>query len=418
MTIFTELSIACRSILAGATFLAVVSLFALVLYGISSRARAWTVTLNAVLFLATTGFAAYVMCVAVEPENNPLSIPWLWLLVIAAALFVYGICAIAVTRYKQKDVLSPSSVKETLDNLDSGVCFADGSGRIILVNRAMAKLSSVLIGSYPQTINELKNSLEDLKTDGVEKVGNFMYRFPDGRVWRFVIELMTDESLNGFTQVTAQDVTEIYHTNEEIRAENEKLKEAIEEMKKLMVRLADRVREQETLALKIRIHNDIGASLLALSQILSTGNDENAEEHLRLLQHAVWHFSGSDEGGEQSFGDVKETAKKLGITLSLKGNLPAEDDIKKIILLAAKECVTNCYKHAGGKTVTVAVTERKDLYTVTVTNDGAPPKEPIKEGGGLTSLRETVENAGGEMHVSHAPNFVLILNLPKGGKKK
>ena len=168
MTIFTLLPIAERSILAGALFLASVSLLALVLYGFLSHTRLWINVVNAVLFLAVTGFAAYVMSVTVEPENYPLSIPWLWILVIAIPLFVYGICAIVVTRYKRKDVLSPSSVKETLDNLDSGICFADGNGRIILVNKTMAKLSSVLLGSYPQTITEVEKALSN--ADG-NKIG-------------------------------------------------------------------------------------------------------------------------------------------------------------------------------------------------------------------------------------------------------
>ncbi|MBQ4475718.1 MAG: hypothetical protein II935_05950, partial [Bacteroidales bacterium] len=59
-----------------------------------------------------------------------------------------------------------------------------------------------------------------------------------------------------------------------------------------------------------------------------------------------------------------------------------------------------------------------DSYVVTITNSGNPPKGAIKEGGGLTSLRQTVENAGGEMYVSHKPNFTLILNLPREDKRK
>ena len=417
MTIFTLLPIAERSILAGALFLASVSLLALVLYGFLSHTRLWINVVNAVLFLAVTGFAAYVMSVTVEPENYPLSIPWLWILVIAIPLFVYGICAIVVTRYKRKDVLSPSSVKETLDNLDSGICFADGNGRIILVNKTMAKLSSVLLGSYPQTITEVEKALSN--ADGnIERLDDNLYRFPDGKVWRFVTVPFEDKALTGFTQTTAQDVTEVYNVNEEIRADNEKLKAAIAETNKLMVRLADRIREQETLALKIKVHNDIGSSLISLSQVLTTGNNENVEELLRGLQHAIWHFNTSDGAKENTFDNVKNQAETMGITLSFQGKIPTGTTIEKIVVLAAQECVTNCTKHAGGDAVTVKITEREDSYVVTITNSGTPPKEEIKEGGGLTSLRQTVENAGGEMYVSHKPNFTLILNLPREDKRK
>ena len=185
-----------------------------------------------------------------------------------------------------------------------------------------------------------------------------------------------------------------------------------------MVRLADRIREQETLALKIKVHNDIGSSLISLSQVLTTGNNENVEELLRGLQHAIWHFNTSDGAKENTFDNVKNQAETMGITLSLQGKIPTGTTIEKIVVLAAQECVTNCSKHAGGDAVTVKITERKDFYVVTITNSGTPPKEAIKEGGGLTSLRQTVENAGGEMYVSHKPNFTLILNLPREDKRK
>ena len=172
----------------------------------------------------------------------------------------------------------------------------------------------------------------------------------------------------------------------------------------------------DTLALKIKVHNDIGASLIALSQVLTTGDDDNVESLLRDLQHAVWHFNTSDETRKDTFDDVKKQAKTIGITLTLQGHIPTE--IENVILLAAKECVTNCSKHAGGTAVNVEIAERKDYYVVTVTNNGNPPKGAIKEGGGLTSLRQTVENAGGEMYVSHKPHFTLILNLPREEKRK
>ena len=417
MTNFALLPIAERSLLAGALFLASVSLLALLLYGILSRAKAWKLAFNGVFFVALTGFNAYVMAVAVQPDELSLSFPWLWLLVIATPLFLYSVCAIAVEHTKRKNVLSPSSVKETLDNLDSGICFGDGNGRIILVNRAMATLSSVLIGSYPQTVGELSDALVHADRDGkIEKISDNLFRFPDCKVWRFITVPFEDKSLVGFTQTTAQDVTEIYATNEEIRAENARIREAIEETKKLMVRLSDRVREQETLALKIKVHNDIGASLIALSQLLSCENYENAEEQLRDLQRAVWHFNTSKTSRE-TVEDVKKQAVSMGINLVFDGRMPEGEKNEKIFVLAAKECVTNCSKHARGDVVNVKMVEKKDLYIVTITNNGVPPKEEIKEGGGLTSLRQTVENAGGEMIVSHAPEFSLVLKLPRENKK-
>lgn len=416
MTVFTLLPMAQRGILAGVVFLSSVSLLALVLYGLLSRARAWLNAANTALFLALTGFTVYAMCAAAEPERYLLSMPWLWMPGIAVPMVLYGIVSIALIHDRRRDTLSPSSVKETLDNLDSGICFSDGNGRIILVNKTMAKLASILLGSYPQTQGELTAALA--RPDGkAEKLGD-LYRFSDGKVWRFVSVTFEEGSLKGFVQTTAQDVTEVYNVNEKILAENEKLKEAIAETKALMVRLADRIREQETLALKIKVHNDIGSSLIALSQLLTAGEGENAERLLFDLQHAVWHFNTPDEPRKDTLDDVRRQAGTMGITLTVLGVIPTGTTVERIIVLAAKESVTNCYKHAGGDTVILRIAERNDQFMVTVTNNGESPKEEITEGGGLTSLRQTVEKAGGEMFVSAAPTFSLILNLPKEDKTK
>ena len=75
--------------------------------------------------------------------------------------------------------------------------------------------------------------------------------------------------------------------------------------------------------------------------------------------------------------------------------------------------MTNCVNHAKGNRVTVEIAEHFNIYTVTITNNGEPPKHRIVEGGGLSNLRRSVEAAGGEMYISHSPAFALILSLPR-----
>lgn len=51
------------------------------------------------------------------------------------------------------------------------------------------------------------------------------------------------------------------------------------------------------------------------------------------------------------------------------------------------------------------------MYQIRFTNDGKPPKGPIAEGGGLSNLRRSAEDAGGQMQTIGSPVFALILNL-------
>ena len=75
------------------------------------------------------------------------------------------------------------------------------------------------------------------------------------------------------------------------------------------------------------------------------------------------------------------------------------------------ECMTNCARHAGGTRVFVKITNNKVLCKVQITNNGKKPVEGSQEGGGLTSLRKTVEREGGKMQVIFSPEFELILLL-------
>lgn len=415
MTIFTLLPIAERNLLAGALFFVTAGLLAVVLFQYLTHSRLWRSIVNSVLFIILTGITAYVMASAVKPEIYSLSVAWIWLLIIAVILLCYEVCAIVWEYRRNKKQLSSASIKETLDNLVSGICFADKSGRIILINVAMSKLTSALIGSYPQMLWEILSSLEQPSAEsGVEKLDGSLYRFPDGKVWRFNTVSLQGEELNGFTQTTAQDVTEIYETTAKLKEDNEELHETIKEILKLYDRLSDRVREQETLALKIRVHNESGENLLAISQMIDTGETDNVEDQLKNLQHALWHFAGTGNSARDTFDEAEQQAKAMGISLTLDGSIPMSARVEKIIVLACRECVTNCKKHAKGSAVNVKITNRDNFYTVSITNDGEKPKDEIKEGGGLTSLRQTIENAGGEMHVSHKPHFALIIDLPKG----
>ena len=73
--------------------------------------------------------------------------------------------------------------------------------------------------------------------------------------------------------------------------------------------------------------------------------------------------------------------------------------------------MTNCARHAGGTRVFVKITNNKQLCKVRITNNGKKPAEGSQEGGGLTSLRKTVEREGGKMQVTFCPEFELTLLL-------
>ena len=91
--------------------------------------------------------------------------------------------------------------------------------------------------------------------------------------------------------------------------------------------------------------------------------------------------------------------------------MPLEPLIYDLVVKAVRECVTNCVRHACGTAVFVRIAGLPGGYGVTITNDGKKPQGRIVEGGGLSDLRRSVESAGGEMSVSHYPEFALKLTM-------
>lgn len=332
-------------------------------------------------------------------------------LAIIAALIHIPVETVFCLKYRRNH-LSPYAIKEAMDDLSSGVCFADASGRIILCNRQMGKLSSELLGSYPQTAGELENALSSPPIKSrVRRISEepVLYRFPDETVWRFRRAELPD----GICQFTAQDVTALHNTNEILRADNEELKAVNEKLRRMYDRLADRIREQEILDLKMRIHDNIGASLIAISDMMNHDADGDMDKQLAILQDAVSYLTNDRPVSRDTFEEARQKAAAMKVSLILKGSIPQDTAAESLIVSAAKECVTNCVNHAKGNRVTVEITEHLDILHITITNNGEVPKEKITEGGGLSNLRKSVEAAGGEMSISHSPVFALILNLPR-----
>ena len=77
--------------------------------------------------------------------------------------------------------------------------------------------------------------------------------------------------------------------------------------------------------------------------------------------------------------------------------------------------MTNTVRHAKGTRLFVLLERTGTLWTIRCTNNGAAPSGPIREGGGLSSLRRQVEREGGTMTVESTPRFVLTILTEEGG---
>ena len=353
-------------------------------------------------------------------NNHPsflLKIP-IWIFLAGMSLLIFCLCLLVRNEILTcRNNISAWSVKETMDDVPCGVCVSDSWGRIVLSNKKMRELSRMLIGAVLQNYEDLKQVLDGNKSvQGVTRLSpeNSVLYLPNGTVWMFQNYMLTEEEVAGYLQTVAFDVTEIYFNSEKIRMKNEKLELLNQKLKKMYEQIDESIREQETLKMKMQVHDSFGRSLLTIRRMLE-GNKEPdyMKNQLEILKQSVYILSGiMQDDTEKQYEESIKHAEKLGVSVEIEGELCDEYQVALITDKAIRECVTNCIRHAHGRRVYVQSHKTREGWKVCITNDGERPKEGCREGGGLSALREVVERDGGKMTTKFEPEFLLALKLP------
>ena len=308
-------------------------------------------------------------------------------------------------------------IKESFDNLPIAACFFDKNGVVRLINRRMLAIANWLRKGGIQSLAEMRDALRSPPAN-VRCLDPrlWIYRFPDGKALRFAQEQITTKAGVRYTQITAADVTELIRKQNQLKAENAKLAEANERLRRLLVQMPEIIREEETLAMKLRVHDDIGHSILAARRVLLQQTDlKELRANAALWEQSISVLFRSSQITAQSepLEAAKKRAEELGVRVLLTGREPQRQWIRTLSALAICECAANCVRHADGTELYVHFRQKPDCMEVALTNNGAAPKEKITEGGGLSMLRQRIEEAGGKMEVWSIPRFTLMLSLPE-----
>lgn len=305
-------------------------------------------------------------------------------------------------------------IKESFDNMPIAACFFDKRGVVRLVNHRMLSVCSELCDNGIQTLDELKEALKSPKKAVSIDKSIPLYRFTDGTILKLEETIISDRQGDTYTQVTAVDVTDLIERQEELKRENEELAEVNAAARRLYENMAEIVRDEEILAMKMRVHDDLGHSIIVARKALTDNDDIEAlkknasawESSIELLYHANFDNEDTDD-----LEYALRRAEALGVKVIIDGDFPKAEKLRYLFSLAVRECVNNCVKHAGGNEVYAHVTHSDKGYTVQITNNGSPPLKKIVEGGGLSALRKRFEANGGKMVVESFPSFTLTVSL-------
>lgn len=356
-----------------------------------------------------------------EPACNwvlkqPVAFVVLWLL----AFTVVPCLALAREYSLWKHSITRFSIKESMDQLPMGLCFSHTNGVILLANGRMNALCHQILGRELQDAERFWEILTGcMPLQGAQRLsvkGEHLLRFPDGTVRSFRRDTITMEGAP-IVQITAVDITEPYRLTEKLREQNEALDEMNTRLRRYGENVDELVRKQEWLDTKVRIHGEFGQALLAARRFLAQPDAAKADHGALLGQWskniAILRQSTGPNDGEHTLKELYEAAQSVGIRIALDGQFPDSPRQKSLIVSAAAEALTNAVKHAGATELSIRIEQTQQAYLAVFTNNGRKPPGPITEGGGLGNLRKQIERAGGTMQTAAAPEFALIVRLPK-----
>lgn len=305
-------------------------------------------------------------------------------------------------------------IKESFDNMPIAVCFFDDKGIIRLTNHRMLTVSNELCSRGIQTLSEFHEALQAPQKASLIDEKTLMYRFFDGTVLRFEETHITDGNGKKYTQITAVDVTALVEVQEELRHENKQLAEANAAARRLYENMAEIVRDEEILSMKMRVHDDIGHSIIAAKKALMNDEDiEAVRKNASIWENSIELLHHANSMNEQS-DDLEYAIKRaeaLGVKIIIDGEFPTREKLRHLFSLALRECTNNCVKHANGNEIYAEISHRDNRCFLTVTNNGNPPAKEITEGGGLSGLRSRFERNSGTMTVKSFPKFELVVSL-------
>ena len=345
----------------------------------------------------------------------PLPMWLLWGITFAADLLL--IWDIAGLRRLGRQALSRDSIKQALDMLPSGICYFTSSGSVKLCNMQMHILFRTLSQSDLQTLAELQDALSDCDAcSGVIRLSQEMqtYLFPDGKAWRYRQTEVKDSDGALYTEAVFSDVTELYNKNLELKAQIKRLKAISRELKWLSDNALILTREKEVLSAKTKLHDDMGAGLIAIRHILNNNGTQEAANAVDVFRRAVSaiKYDNAYPQGRSELDRFLQDAEAVGIKVDLSGELPRQEELRRVMILAMRECLTNSVRHAGATTLHIAVEKTGDSISMKITNDGRPPETEVVPKGGLHNLYRHIMDCGGRMEIQSKPVFALTVVLP------
>ena len=371
-------------------------------------------------------FAENAMLQRQEPGNPAVGgMPvWIiWAIVIVSTLWIFNM--IWHSRRREQLQVSVRSIREGIDNLPVALAFFRENGQVALANRRMYQISNELTGSTVISEQELYRILEGKlsQIQGIEltELDRPTLELADGSIWGVTGEQIRLQN-ESYDQVNLLDITKFCQLYRQLEAEQQELLKRKDQIEELSEMIEEMKHEEAVLNSKIRIHNDMGKAALS-TRLLLQKRSLTKEEILNGAE--VWEevigclgendrlqwLTGQNANDRQMLDEIIESARKLGCRVVLKEDGEMSRKQAGILRMVLREAIINAIRHAGASEVYVDIINKKKQWILQITDNGKSTPSELKEGGGLTGIRQRVEASGGEVEIRLEPQFKLVVWL-------
>ncbi|MCQ2533952.1 MAG: hypothetical protein MJ172_05225 [Clostridia bacterium] len=344
--------------------------------------------------------------------NTASSIPFCFILFICISITIEEILFVKSNIIWEKNNITSNSIKEAIDTFPVGVCLYDKNGRIMLKNTTIEQLCILILDEalFDGLLfeNELKN-YPATDTLGDRKI----IILKDNSVWTYTKQGITIDG-DSFDLLTFMNLTEEYEKTQILLSRRKAVQELNVKLAEYNRDIVSIITSQEILNAKIKIHDELGAGLLAIRHYLMNGGNKKDKEEIvaRLNRNIEFLQNESVSNNQDEYQLMFSTAKTLDVSISVIGELPADEPYKHIIATAIHESLTNTIRHARGNTINIVAKRTDETIKIIFSNNGEQPNKIVTEGSGLSSLRKMIEEISGTMKITTDNGFILNIILP------
>ncbi|MDO5726081.1 MAG: hypothetical protein Q4P29_07290 [Tissierellia bacterium] len=365
-------------------------------------------------FIFKYSFFAKMMIMIPRPRNFKYE---LLLITIITIIIIIRALVLNLRRIKYlRNSISPISVRNAIDTLDSGLLFYDNYGGLILLNDSMAESLKYLFGRVFRNGRKIWKAIKDIENSELNlkrEIGDSIVLKIKDKYYQFTHSIISYEN-KYYNQILAADITNLIEKTEILELKEKELTEAMIRFNQMQKDIAQIVEEREKMNVKIKLHDYLGQKLTMLQSFLKSSikaPDMISSLSLRTVIDDI--KKSSETNPAAAIYDIIDFFNGLGIKIEVVGAPPNNKEIVKIQSQIIREALNNALLHSDATEIKITSTEDDKGYTLIIENNGKMPQKDIVEGGGLKGIRYRLSKIGGSLFIEIGKTFKITVLIAK-----